>query len=157
MFSKILIANRGEIAVRIIRACKEMGISTVAVFSEADREALHVSLADESYLHRPGAGAGQLSEYDGYSVGGRGHRRAGHPSGLRPAVGERAALPQLCEECNITFIGPPVEMISKMGDKDEARTHHAGSRACRSCPGCELVSIVERGPGRGRRRSAIRC
>ena len=61
MFTKILIANRGEIAIRIIRACKEMGIATVAVYSEADRESLHVALADESHLHRRPPGGGQLS------------------------------------------------------------------------------------------------
>ena len=75
MFSKILIANRGEIAVRIIRACKEMGILTVAVFSEADREALHVSLADESY-----------SEYARHPVGSGLLGCAGNPSRLRVAV-----------------------------------------------------------------------
>lgn len=86
MFSKILIANRGEIAVRIIRACKEMGISTVAVFSEADRDALHVSLADEMHLYWPCAGTGQLPEYDGDPFRGRGDRGWRDPPGVRSAL-----------------------------------------------------------------------
>ena len=84
MFSKILIANRGEIAVRIIRACKEMGISTVAVFSEADREALHVSLADESYCIGPApVGESYLNMDSGSHSGHEGGR---HPSGIRLPV-----------------------------------------------------------------------
>ena len=107
MFAKILIANRGEIAVRIIRACKEMGISTVAVFSEADRDALHVSLADESYCIGPAAVAGKLSEYGRdpcrrpYPAGG------GHPSRLWPSLSENAKFAELCEQCHMVFIGPP--------------------------------------------------
>lgn len=120
MFSKILIANRGEIAVRIIRACKEMGISTVAVFSEADRDALHVSLADESLCIGPAAvkdsylnSAAVLSA--ALSTG----AQAIHPGyGL---LSENAGFAALCKQKGIAFIGPDASVISKMGDKDEAR------------------------------------
>ena len=105
MFSKILIANRGEIAVRIIRACKEMGILTVAVFSEADREALHVSLADESYCIGPAAaGESYLNMPAILSAAVCSGAQAIHPGyGL---LSENARFAQLCEECGITFIGP---------------------------------------------------
>ncbi|MGI5891923.1 MAG: acetyl-CoA carboxylase biotin carboxylase subunit [Bacillota bacterium] len=120
MFSKILIANRGEIAVRIIRACKEMGISTVAVFSEADRDSLHVTLADESYC------IGPASVVDSYlnmtsilSVAAISGAQAIHPGyGL---LSENAKFVALCEQCNIVFIGPSAQVIAKMGDKDEAK------------------------------------
>ena len=102
MFSKILIANRGEIAVRIIRACKEMGISTVAVFSEADREALHVSLADESYCIGPApVGESYLNMAAIISAAICSGAQAIHPGyGL---LSENARFAALCEECNITF------------------------------------------------------
>jgi acetyl-CoA carboxylase biotin carboxylase subunit len=120
VFSKILIANRGEIAVRIIRACKEMGIATVAVFSEADRDALHVSLADESVC------IGPAKVQDSYlnmpaiiSAAVKTGAQAIHPGyGL---LSENARFAKLCEECHISFIGPNAELISKLGDKDEAK------------------------------------
>ena len=120
MFPKILVANRGEIAVRIIRACKEMGIQTVAVFSEADRDALHVSLADESYC------IGASPVQDSYlnitallTVAVESGVAAIHPGyGL---LSENARFARLCEQCNIAFIGPSPEVIEKMGDKDAAR------------------------------------
>ena len=119
MFSKILIANRGEIAVRIIRACKEMGISTVAVFSEADREALHVSLADESYcIGGPSVQDSYLNMGAILSVAVSTGAMAIHPGyGL---LSENTKFASLCEKCNIVFIGPPSQVIAKMGDKDEA-------------------------------------
>ncbi len=157
MFSKILIANRGEIAVRIIRACKEMGISTVAVFSEADRDALHVSLADESYLHRSGAGAGELPEYGGHPL--RGHAARGAQA-IHPGYGllsENAHFAALCEECNITFIGP-----SLRGRLPRWATRTRPRKTMRAAgvpvvPGCDVVE--QRGGGRRSRpnRSAIRC
>lgn len=120
LFSKILVANRGEIAVRIIRACKEMGIATVAVFSEADRDALHVSLADESIC----IGPAQLKDsylnmaaiISAAEVTGAGAIHPGY--GL---LSENAKFAALCEKCNIAFIGPPSNVIAKMGDKDMAR------------------------------------
>lgn len=120
MFSKILIANRGEIAVRIIRACKEMGIATAAVFSEADRDALHVSLADESYCI---GGAEVSSSYLNMrailTVALSCKAEAIHPGyGL---LSENAEFAGLCNECGIIFIGPAADVIMKMGDKDEAR------------------------------------
>lgn len=120
MFSKILIANRGEIAVRIIRACKDMGISTVAVFSEADREALHVSLADEAYCIGPAmVKDSYLNMTAILSAAVAAHAEAIHPGyGL---LSENPKFAALCEECNITFIGPKSEIIKKMGDKDNAR------------------------------------
>lgn len=141
MFPKILIANRGEIAVRVIRACKEMGISTVAVFSEADRTALHVALADESvcigsapasgsYLNMPAVLSAAI-------VTGA---QAIHPGyGL---LSENPRFAELCERCKIRFIGPSAEIIRRMGDKDEARRtmREAGVPVV---PGCDLVESVE--------------
>lgn len=120
MFSKILIANRGEIAVRIIRACREMGISTVAIFSEADKDALHVSLADEAYCVGPAlVGDSYLNMLNILSVAVCSGAQAIHPGyGL---LSENAKFVSLCEECNITFIGPSSQMINDLGDKDKAR------------------------------------
>lgn len=120
MFSKILIANRGEIAVRIIRACKEMGISTVAVFSEADREALHVSLADESIcIGPPMAKDSYLNMSAVLSAAVVSGAEAIHPGyGL---LSENARFAELCSECGVAFIGPGADVLSRMGDKDEAR------------------------------------
>ena len=120
MFSKILIANRGEIAVRIIRACKEMGISTVAVYSEADREALHVSVADESIcIGGPQTKDSYLNMTSVLSAAIVTGAEAIHPGyGL---LSENPKFAALCQECNIVFIGPDAATISLMGDKDQAR------------------------------------
>lgn len=120
MFSKILIANRGEIAVRIIRACREMGISTVAIYSEADKDALHVSLADEAYCVGPAqVGDSYLNMLSILTVAVASGAQAIHPGyGL---LSENAKFVSLCEECNITFIGPSSQMINDLGDKDKAR------------------------------------
>lgn len=120
MFHKILIANRGEIAVRIIRACKEMGISTVAVYSQADRDALHASLADESYC----IGGDRVSDSYLNMTTILTVAEATGASAIHPGYGllsENAKFAALCEKCNIKFIGPSSETIAKMGDKDEAR------------------------------------
>lgn len=140
MFEKILIANRGEIAVRIIRACKEMGILTVAVFSEADRDALHVSLADESYcIGGPAVKESYLNMSAILSVAVASGAQAIHPGyGL---LSENAKFAALCEQCHITFIGPSAEIILKMGDKDEAkRTMIAAGVPV--IPGCEIMSSM---------------
>ena len=120
MFSKILIANRGEVAVRIIRACKEMGIATVAVFSEADRDALHVNLADESICIGPApVKDSYLNIASIISAAVATGAGAIHPGyGL---LSENAKFAALCEQCNIAFIGPSSDVIAKMGDKDMAR------------------------------------
>jgi acetyl-CoA carboxylase biotin carboxylase subunit len=120
VFNKILIANRGEIALRIIRACKELGIKTVAVYSEADRESLHVTFADEavcigphpskdSYLKIPAIiSAAQVTGAD-----------AIHPG--YGFLAENANFSEICNESDITFIGPTPEMINAMGDKSFAK------------------------------------
>src|SRR5574344_2401897 len=120
MFKKILIANRGEIAVRIIRACREMGISTVAVYSEADKDAMHVSLADESYcLGGPQVADSYLNMAAIITLAVATGAQAIHPGyGL---LSENAKFVSLCEKCNIEFIGPSSQMISLLGDKDKAR------------------------------------
>jgi len=137
-----LIANRGEIAVRIIRACKEMGISTVAVFSEADREALHVSLADESICIGPAmAKDSYLNMSAVLSAAVVSGAEAIHPGyGL---LSENARFAKLCSECGVAFIGPPAEVLSRMGDKDEAR------RAMKLAgvpviPGSDVVTTLEK-------------
>ncbi|MGB3114399.1 MAG: acetyl-CoA carboxylase biotin carboxylase subunit [Candidatus Omnitrophota bacterium] len=120
MFSKILIANRGEIALRVIRACREMEIKTVAVYSEADKDSLHVRFADEavcigksqskeSYLNIPAIiSAAEVADVE-----------AIHPG--YGFLSENAHFVEICESCKITFIGPPPMAISKMGDKSVAR------------------------------------
>ena len=114
MFNKVLIANRGEIALRIIRACKELGIRTVAVYSEADKDSLHVRFADEaicigkpksseSYLNIPAIiSAAEIADVD-----------AIHPG--YGFLSERAHFAEICKSCKITFIGPPPDAIKKWG------------------------------------------
>ncbi len=120
MFRKVLIANRGEIAVRIICACRELGIRTVAVYSEADRDALHVRMADEaicigpprsteSYLNIPHViSAAEIADVD-----------AIHPG--YGFLSENANFAEVCEASHITFIGPSASVIRLMGEKDQAR------------------------------------
>ncbi|WP_413308928.1 acetyl-CoA carboxylase biotin carboxylase subunit [Bacillus sp. 1P10SD] len=120
MIKKLLIANRGEIAVRIIRACREMGIESVAVFSEADREALHVQLADEAYCIGPKASKDSyLNVTNLISVAKLTACDAIHPG--YGFLAENADFAELCRECNIIFVGPSPEAINKMGTKDIAR------------------------------------
>lgn len=141
LFSKILIANRGEIAVRIIRACREMGISTVAIYSEADKNAMHVQLADESYcLGGPQVADSYLNMAAIITVAVTTGAQAIHPGyGL---LSENAKFVSLCEKCNIEFIGPSAEMISLLGDKDMARKtmREAGVPVT---PGCDIVETLE--------------
>ncbi|MFZ5622908.1 MAG: biotin carboxylase N-terminal domain-containing protein, partial [Gemmatimonadota bacterium] len=120
MFKKVLVANRGEIALRVIRACREMGIQTVAVYSEADRESLHVRFADDdvcigpppsraSYLRIPALiAAAEITGAD-----------AIHPG--YGFLAENAEFAETCKASNITFIGPTGEQIRQMGDKATAR------------------------------------
>src|SRR5436190_23456115 len=120
MFKKILIANRGEVAMRIIYACRELGVKTVAVFSEADEDSLHVRFADEemrigparsadSYLNVPAViTAAELTGAD-----------AIHPG--YGFLSESAYLAEVCEACHIRFIGPDPKVIRLMGDKSKAR------------------------------------
>ncbi|SFE93150.1 acetyl-CoA carboxylase, biotin carboxylase subunit [Paenibacillus algorifonticola] len=119
-FQKILIANRGEIAVRIIRACRELGIASVAVYSEADRDSLHVRLADEAYCIGPTLSKDSyLNLTNLMSVATITECDAIHPG--YGFLAENANFAELCESCNITFIGPSPEAISKMGDKAVAK------------------------------------
>jgi acetyl-CoA carboxylase biotin carboxylase subunit len=120
MIKKLLIANRGEIAVRIIRACKELGIETVAVYSEADKDALHVQMADEAFCIGPKASKDSyLNVTNIVSVAKLTGTDAIHPG--YGFLAENADFAELCEEVNVTFVGPSAEAISKMGTKDVAR------------------------------------
>lgn len=120
MVKKVLVANRGEIAVRIIRACREMGIQTVAVYSEADKEALHTQLADEAVCIGPAPAAeSYLSMERIISATMITGADAVHPGfGF---LSENYRFAQLCETCGIVFIGPRAEVMQKMGQKAEAR------------------------------------
>src|SRR5699024_4973307 len=120
VIKKLLIANRGEIAVRIIRACKEMNIATVAVFSEADRDALHVQLADEAYCIGPALSKDSYLNFTNImSVATLTEVDAIHPG--YGFLAENADFAEICKACNITFVGPSAEAIQKMGIKDVAR------------------------------------
>lgn len=120
MIKKVLIANRGEIAVRIIRACREMGIGTVAICSEADKDALHAQLADETICVGPAPAKDSYLRMDrilsaAYATG---------ADAIHPGFGflsENSKFADLCQKCNITFIGPSGAVIDKMGNKSEAR------------------------------------
>ena len=145
MFKKILVANRGEIALRVICACKELGIRAVAIYSEADRNSLHVRFADEaicigppqlaqSYLNIPAViSAAEIANVD-----------AIHPGyGL---LSENANFAEVCESCHIKFIGPPPDVIRLMGEKEKAR-------AAMKQHGVPILPGLRR-RGRDRRRSA---
>ncbi len=120
MFDKILIANRGEIAVRIIRACREMGIKTAAVYSQADRDCLHTMLADEAVCIGPAPSSQSYLNMEGIlsacaAVG---------ADAIHPGFGflsENARFARLCEKCGIVFIGPSADVICRMGNKAQAR------------------------------------
>ncbi len=120
MFNRVLIANRGEIACRIIRACRELGIESVAVYSQADKDALHVQLADHAVCIGPAASKDSYLKVENIlSAAVTTGAQAIHPGfGF---LSENAKFAKMCAECNITFIGPSSEVISQMGDKAEAR------------------------------------
>ena len=120
MFKKILIANRGEIAVRIIRACREMGILTVAVCSEADREALHAQLADETICIGPAAAKDSYLNMESIISA----TLVSGAEAIHPGFGflsENSKFVRMCNQCNITFIGPSADTMDRMGNKSEAR------------------------------------
>ena len=141
MFSKILIANRGEIAVRVIRACKEMGVQTVAVFSTADRDALHVALADESYcIGGPRAQDSYLNQDAILTVA-----CASGASAIHPGYGffsENAAFAREVASCGLKFVGPEPQVIEQMGDKDHARRVARGA-GVPVVPGCDLIESAD--------------
>src|SRR5689334_3780649 len=142
MFSKVLIANRGEIALRVIRACRELGVQTVAVYSEADRESLHVRFADEdvcigppaareSYLNIPRIiAAAEITGAD-----------AIHPG--YGFLAENAEFSEICERSGITFIGPTPQQIRLMGDEAPARPREIGFPV--------LIKAAAGGGGKGMR------
>ena len=141
MFSKNLIANRGEIAVRIIRACKEMGIATVAVHSQADKESLHVSLADESVcVGKALPGESYLRQKDIITAALLTGAQAIHPG--YGFLAENADFARLCEENGLVFIGPGADVISRMGDKDAAR-RLMKKAGVPTVPGTDILSSPE--------------
>ena len=120
MIRKILIANRGEIALRIVRACRELGIQTLAVYSEADEQSLHVQLADEAICIGPAPSAESYLRADRILSA----AEVADVDAIHPGYGflsENADFAEQCESCNITFIGPRAETIRRMGDKANAR------------------------------------
>src|SRR6201996_275227 len=120
MFDKVLIANRGEIALRVIRACKELGVKTLAVYSEADVDSLHVQLADEAICIGAAPSSQSYLKIDRIISA----AEIGDVDAIHPGYGflaENAHFAEVCESCNIKFIGPPSTAMRTMGDKNSAR------------------------------------
>ena len=120
MFKKVLVANRGEIAVRIIRACRELGVETVAIFSEADRGAHYLELADEAYCVGPARSSESYLKINRVISA----AEVGNVQAIHPGYGflaENAHFNEICRSCNIDFIGPSPEAMAQLGDKDAAR------------------------------------
>jgi acetyl-CoA carboxylase biotin carboxylase subunit len=121
MFKRILIANRGEIALRIIRACRELGVETVVVYSEADRGSAYLALADEAYcIGPPKSAESYLKIKNIISAAEVGNVQAIHPG--YGFLAENAHFAEICRSCNIEFIGPPHDAMARLGDKNAART-----------------------------------
>ena len=137
MIEKILIANRGEIALRVIRACKELGIRTMAVYSEADEQSLHVQLADEAICIGPAPASESYLKADRILSA----AEVGNVDAIHPGFGflsENPEFAEQCESCNIKFIGPSSETIRKMGDKALAR-ETAKKAGCPVIPGSQGI------------------
>ncbi len=120
MFKRILVANRGEIALRIFRACREMGIETVAVFSEADRGAAYLEMADEAYCIGPPKSTESYLKIDRIISA----AEVGNVQAIHPGYGflaENSHFAEVCRDCDIAFIGPTPEAMAKLGDKNSAR------------------------------------
>ena len=120
MYERILVANRGEIALRIIRACREMGVETVAIYSEADRGAAYLELADEAYCIGPAKASESYLKIDRVISA----AEVGNVQAIHPGYGflaENAHFAEICHSCNIDFIGPSHEAIGRLGDKNQAR------------------------------------
>src|SRR5215813_11974280 len=127
MFKKVLVANRGEIALRVIRACKELGIQTVAVYSEPDVESLHVQLADEAVCIGPASSSESYLRIDRIISA----AEITDVDAIHPGYGflaENAHFAEICASCNMAFIGPSPTVIRIMGDKSSAKAyaHKAG-------------------------------
>ena len=120
MFKRILVANRGEIALRIVRACKELGVEAVAIYSEADEDSMHVELADASICIGPAPSAQSYLKTDAIISA----AEIANVDAIHPGYGflsENAKFAEICESCKIKFIGPSAHVISRMGDKNQAR------------------------------------
>ncbi|MEE3178199.1 MAG: biotin carboxylase N-terminal domain-containing protein, partial [Verrucomicrobiota bacterium] len=120
MFSKVLVANRGEIALRIIRACRELGVASVSVYSEADIDSLHVQLSDEAVCIGPGPSKDSYLKPDRIIAA----AEVTQADAIHPGYGflsENPRFAEICESCKIKFIGPSAELIRAMGDKNTAR------------------------------------
>ena len=142
MFSKVLIANRGEIALRIIRACKELGVATVAIYSEADVDSLHVQLADEAVCIGPAQSAESYLKIDRIISA----AEITDVDAIHPGYGflaENAHFAEVCASCNIKFIGPSPAAIRTMGDKNAAR-EQARKAGVPVCPGSDGIIDSEK-------------
>lgn len=143
MFSKVLVANRGEIALRIIRACRELGVESVAVYSEADVDSMHVQLADEAVC------IGSAQSKDSYLKPDRilAAAEITEADAIHPGYGflsENPRFAEICASCNVKFIGPSADVIRKMGDKDTARKT-ALENGVPVTPGTGLLASAEEG------------
>ena len=141
MFSRILIANRGEIALRVIRACHELGVEAVAIFSEADRGSAYLDLADEAYCVGPARSAQSYLKIDRVISA----AEVGNVDAIHPGYGflaENAHFNEICRDCQIGFIGPTPEAMRMLGDKNEAR-HLAKSADVPVVPGSDGLIETE--------------
>jgi acetyl-CoA carboxylase biotin carboxylase subunit len=148
VFKKILVANRGEIAVRVIRACKELGVKSVAIFSEADRDSLHVRMADQSYCVGPAQAArSYLNVANIISAAEVSGVEAIHPG--YGFLSERDSFAEICASHGFKFIGPPSAAIALMGDKASAKQRMAEA-GVPVIPGSEIIESLERAKAFGR-------